>query len=444
MGDRPSIVSPLSLPLLLGSLSLTPTGLPPLTNVLDQPPSALPLHLAIAGIAFSIGFAAWAYLGQVNEVARAQGRLIPQGEVYKVNPIELGKVSRLIMKEGKFVKAGQVLVELDDDLATHEIERLEQDLAAAQTELSQAQTLLSQTHLQAQTHFLVTRSATQAQEVEVAQAKSNINTTQELLSQLQTDAFAQSMRLAKFQPLVAEGAIAQEQVFQLEQSLRDRQRTITEHRGALNRSLTEIERLQTGVTQKQAEEKEVQQKAEQNAQELAMRITQIRAKISNLETMRVAANSKLKQRYVYAPTSGVVSALHVRNVGEVVQPGQPIADIAPSHKPLVLSAILPNQEAGFVKVGMPVQIKFDAYPYQDYGMVSGSVVSISPDARSDDRLGQVYRLDVQLDRTYIIKDQQKVSLKSGQTASAEIITRRRRIIDVMLDPLKKLQTGINL
>ncbi|NJK53568.1 MAG: HlyD family efflux transporter periplasmic adaptor subunit [Leptolyngbyaceae cyanobacterium SU_3_3] len=99
------------------------------------------------------------------------------------------------------------------------------------------------------------------------------------------------------------------------------------------------------------------------------------AKISNLETMRVAANSKLKQRYVYAPTSGVVSALHVRNVGEVVQPGQPIADIAPSHKPLVLSAILPNQEAGFVKVGMPVQIKFDAYPYQDYGMVSGSVVS---------------------------------------------------------------------
>jgi len=113
--------------------------------------------------------------------------------------------------------------------------------------------------------------------------------------------------------------------------------------------------------------------------------------------------------------------------------------------PLVLSASLPNQEAGFVKTGMPVQVKLDAYPYQNYGIVSGKVTSISPDTKPDERLGAVYRVEVSLAQSYLTANHQNIKLKAGETATAEIIIRRRRIADLLLDPIRQLQNGgINL
>jgi HlyD family secretion protein len=94
---------------------------------------------------------------------------------------------------------------------------------------------------------------------------------------------------------------------------------------------------------------------------------------------------------------------------------------------------------------MKVQLKFDAFPYQDYGLLAGHVTSISPDAKIDERQGSVYQVEIALDKTYVMHDQQKVPLKAGQTASAEIVTSRRRIIDVLLEPIRKLQeASLNL
>lgn len=90
---------------------------------------------------------------------------------------------------------------------------------------------------------------------------------------------------------------------------------------------------------------------------------------------------------------------------------------------------------------MPVNMKFDAFPYQDYGIVTGKVLTISPDARSDETLGTVYRVDIALDTTYINHKGKAIALKAGQTATAEIVINQRRLISVVLDPIRKLQKG---
>ena len=129
----------------------------------------------------------------------------------------------------------------------------------------------------------------------------------------------------------------------------------------------------------------------------------------------------------------------------MVQSGQTIAEIAPHNSPLILSALLPNQEAGFVKTDMPVQIKLDAYSYQDYGTIPGKIISISADTESNEELGAVYRVEIELERDYVTENHQAIKFKPGQTATANIIIRQRRIIDVLLDPIKQLQKdGINL
>lgn len=105
---------------------------------------------------------------------------------------------------------------------------------------------------------------------------------------------------------------------------------------------------------------------------------------------------------------------------------------------------MPSQESGFVRVGMPVKLKFDAYPFQDYGIVQGHLGWVSPDSKVEETpQGKVetFELEIALEQTYIPIQNRQVALTPGQTATAEVIVRQRRLIDLVLDPFNKLQKG---
>lgn len=415
-----------------------------LQTVLDQPPANLPSRAALGGTLFCLLFGAWAWFGHVDEVARASGKLVPKGEVFRLHPVASGKVSRVAVKEGQTVKAGQVLIELDAELARKDVERLKQLLQSSKMELLQTQALLDKTQLQAETRAAIAEAGIHMHQVAIAQAQDNAENNQALLSQYQTDASAQRERLQRLEPLMNQGAISKENLFVAEQQLRDRQRSITERQNSLQQTLAEANRLQIELNQKQAESRQSELETQQQIQQLGVKVTELQAKVQETQVLLSTAKAKLKQQTLNSPVDGVVTALNTRRTGEYAQPEQVLAEIAPQGKPLVLAAVLPSAEAGFVKVGMPVHIKLDAYPYQDYSTVPGTVTSISPDSKADEKLGQVYRVEVTLDRSYVKAKGQTIKFKAGQTAIAEIVTRQRRIADVLLDPLKKLQNGVSL
>ena len=475
---------------------------PSLHTLLDQPPSTLPQRIIMGGMVFCVAFGAWAWFGQIEEVGKAQGKLVPQGETYKIEPIDLGKVSHIALEEGEAVKAGQVLVELDTELAEKEVERLEQMLAAYQIELGQKQVLLERVNLETLTHkrisaaeALAQRSAISLaeekaevarrllaqQRAEMAASRGRLSRLQSLpvlgqerLEQLRSEAVVHRERLERLRPLEEEGAVSQEfifqaeqqlrqtqqqltqsqlqeitnaseQVFQAQQSVRELEARITQSQGELFSGLKEAERLQAELSQKQAERTRIELEAQQKIQQLEVEITQMKAKIAETQNLLVSAQAKLKHKFLDAPVDGVVLSLDLENAGKVVQAGETIAEIAPDGEPLVLSAVLPNKEAGFVEIGMPVQVKLDAYPYQDYGVISGKVISISADAEPNEQLGEVYRVKVALERDYVMDEGKPIKFKAGQTATADIIIRRRRILDILLDPIRRLkQDGIEL
>lgn len=471
---------------------------PALQNVLEQPPAAFPRQLILGGMIFCCAFVGWAWLGQVEEVGHARGRLVPQGEAYKIHPVDLGKVVQINVKEGDTVKAGQVLVEMDTQMATSEVDRLKQELAAREDELQQKQALIAKTRQEANTRSTLSKASIQVQQALLAAAKAKVATTRQLLAQAQTETDATQERASKLKPLtnlsrerlkqlrsdvaahqervkrleklVADGAIAKEYLFEAEQQLRDRQAAITEtqlsesantedrvfnaqqtsrerssavtqQQGELKQAIVEVESLQAQLTQKIAETNISQLEAQQKIQQIEVENTQLKSQIAETKNLLNRARAQLVQKFLYAPVDGIVSSLNIRNAGEVVQQGQTIAEVAPKTARLVLSANLPNQEAGFVKPGMPVQVKLDAFPYQDYGVITGKVTSISPDTKQDRDQDSVYKVEVTLDRNYVTANQQTISFKAGQTATADIIIRRRRIADILLDPLRQLQKG---
>ncbi|PSB08211.1 secretion protein HlyD [Pleurocapsa sp. CCALA 161] len=475
---------------------------PAMQSLLEEPPSNLPLQLIAGGVVFCLTFFAWAWFGQIDQIGKAQGKLVPKGEAYKIESLEAAKISTIEVKEGEKVKAGQLIATLDSGQETKEVERLKEILASSQVELRQKLNLLEQVKIEVETQRRIGQAEIRSQQLAIESAISKAQITSDLLAQQQSELAANiarqgqtaqlpgldkakfnqisaelkehQQRLAKLKELAEQGAISQEyifqaqqaqrqieqqlidsklqgissineQVYQSQQSTRNMRSSITENQGALAEAQKEAERLQTELESKKADSLRLEVTAKQKAQQLELEINQARSKIAETKNLLASAQSQLEKKSLKAPVAGTVLAFNVVNTGKVIQPGETVAEIAPNQSPLVLSAILPDRDAGFIKKGMTAQVKFDAYSYQDYGIIPGKVISISANSQTDEKLGEVYRVRIELERNYVTDNLKKISFKPGQTASADIVIRHRRIIDVLLDPVKKMQQdGVNL
>ena len=475
---------------------------PAMQSLLDEPPSSLPVKLIFGGIIFCIFFILWAWFGKIDKVGKAQGKLVPRGEAYKVESIESAKVSQIAVKEGQQVKTGQLIARLDSEQETREVERLKELISAYELELNQKHDLLEKAELETRTHQAIAQSEVQGQESAIESAIAKAKVFQDLLERRQSELKAQlarqknvqnlsaldrkklgqieqevkehQQRLERLKPLLEEGAISQEaifqaqqaeretqrqlienrqqgissineQIFQSEQALREMESSIAESQGELVSQQKEIEQLQAELAHKKAERQRIELEAEQKVEQLKLEIGQTETRIAETKNQLAGATSKLEKTALRSPVAGTVLSLNLSNTGKVVQPGETIAEIAPKSAKLVLSAALPDREAGFVEIGMPAQVKFDAYSYQDYGIIPGKIISVSTDAKTDETLGAVYRVKIELERDYVTEDFKKVLFKPGQTATADIVIRQERIINILLEPIKKLrQDGIDL
>ena len=406
--------------------------------VLEQPPSRLTGYLVGLGLLFSGIFATWACIGQTQEVSHAQGKLIPKGKIYKIQPVVQGKIDSILVQEGELVQKGQVLLALDADLSEADVDRLVQSLAAAEKALAQARSLATKTQQESAAHGRIAAANTEAAKATLEQSQSAVEANQALLAALNSEMNVHQERLDRISALETQGAISKEYVFGIEQGIRERQQTITQDQGQLAQSVAQARKAKAELAQKQAEAQQIGIDAQLSLQKLDTETQQLEATIADLRTQLAQAKTKLSQSYVRASTEGIVSALDVGNIGEVVQPGQVIAEIAPKSTPLILSAFVPNREAGLLKVGMEAQVKMDAFPYQTYGVMAGEVRSISPDAHLNNGAETGYQVDVDLDKSFVMHEHQRVNLQMGQTASAEIVVRHRRIIEALLDPIRRI------
>ena len=416
-----------------------------LQAVLNQPPSAFPKYLILGGFLFSCTFGFWAWVGRYQEVSLAEGRLVPQGNVYRVQAAVPGEIAHLLVKEGQTVQAGQTVIELDRRVAEAEVERLEQTLQALQSQVTQTQRLIDRTHSEMTTQRAIAAAEIQAQEASIAQARANVSTSQDIGYEIEKEINANQGRLDRLLPLVDKGALPEEYIFGVEASLRESERSQRENQGRLQQAEGQLEQSLAQLNQRRAEAQRQYEESQQRLQRLEIEIADLQAKVTDSQTLLASARTRLDQMNIYAPVDGIVSSLDLNNSGEVAQLGQTLIEIAPKDARLVMSAQLPSRDAGLVNPGMPVQIKLDSFPYQTYGIVSGEVLSVSPDTTTTVMNEVVYEVEIALDRNYVVHEGQTIPLKVGQTGSAEIVIRQKRIIDILLDPIRQLKKGgINL
>lgn len=467
-------------------------------ELLDSLPKAWTRSMLYLLVSFTAVVLPWTMFSKVDETGNASGKIEPKGATQTLDSAVTGSVIAVNVQQGTTVKAGQVLLEIESEVLQTEIQQNQAKLEGlfnrqAQLELLKNQVLLAiniqeqqnqsqqleklaQVN-QARENMEAKKSAYNLQKLErvtqVEQAKQSINSTQIAHSLAKSRLGRDLLEVARYRQLLQEGVIPQTRFVELQKIAEDSQRSeaeakanikqaelrlqeeVSRYNSIMTQAKSDIEQAKLRLQEQESSYQSVVQagkltllKNQEQLKDLQTQITSIDSEITQTKSQVKSLELQLKQRVVRSPIDGTIFQLPVKKPGSVVQTGQMVAQIAPQGATLILKAQMPSQQSGFVKVGMPVKIKFDAYPFQEYGIVQGRVTWISPDAKipenSPTRL-ETYELEIALEQLYIQAGNKRIPLTPGQTATAEVIVRQRRVIDFILDPFKKLQNnGLNL
>lgn len=386
----------------------------------------------------------WATLSKVDQTGIARGRLEPKGRTFKLDAPVAGKVVAIDVREGGTVTAGQRLVELDSDLVRTDLQQTQAKLAGELSRVTQLEQIKNQVTIATRTQRLQSAAQTAEQLAETQEVEQRIRSLGRAYMLAQERLMQDLKEVQRYRKLWQEGVVPEIKVVELE-------RIASESRQFLQQALSELEQAQTQLRRQQSSQQRVMRtgelavlESEKQVQEIVAQIAGVQAEIAQTKKAIASLKLQLQQRVIQTPVSGTIFQLPIQQTGAVVQPGQTIAQIAPQGVPLVFRAEMPISESGFLQVGMPVKLKFDAYPFQDYGVISGRIRWISPDSKTTQTpQGQIetFELEIVPDQTTIQAQNKSIRLTPGQTATAEVIVRQRRIIDFVIDPFKKLQKG---
>jgi HlyD family secretion protein len=416
----------------------------PTQELLDTLPKVWTRGLLYFLLVFAIVLLPWAMLARVDETGSARGRLEPKGKMVRLDVPVSGTVAAINVEEGQIVKAGQSLLVLESEVILTELQQARAKLEGQQNRLPQLELIKNQLAISIRTQRLQNQAQASAQLAQTHQIRQQqsfnrvaAEAAQQLLSKDQ-DTVQRYRRLQK------EGIVSGVQVDMAERTMIENEQRLKKAESDIQQAKAELEKQQSTYESNLRAGELAILDSERQIKEIQTQIIDLQADIAQTKNQISSLLLRLQQHILHAPIDGIIFQLPIQRAGAVVQTGQTIAQIAPRGTALVLKAEMSSQQSGFLRPGLPVKIKFDAYPFQDYGIVYGFLSWVSPDSQSKETTqGQVdtYKLEITISQPYIQTAHKRIPLIPGQTATAEVIIRQRRIIDFILDPFKKLQVG---
>lgn len=369
-----------------------------------------PSHLIIIAIAISlVGFISWARWAELDQVTRAPGRVVPFARVQIVQSEEGGAISRILVREGDRVSAGQLLVELDTVKLVAGVSEARARVAALESRMARIDAELFDKPLSFPASVREFPEFTINQRQLFARRRAAL---QAEVGSLQNMAQLQREELDLNLPLVETGDVARSEIIRM-------QRAIVETEGRVSNIRAQyIRDLQSEFAQTEEELVAAQQ----------------------LLTQR---EDSLRAASLVAPTDGIVKNVRLTTVGGVLAAGDEVLQIVPTGEQLIVEAQVPPRDIAFVSNGQRARVNFDAYDSSVYGSGDGEVVYISPDTlteqREDGSSNIYYRvnLEVSTDSMRPRHEGETIDLQPGMTATAEILTGSQTVWEYITKPILK-------
>jgi hemolysin D len=407
---------------------------------------------------------AWSFIGRADVIVTSTGNLEPESEARRVySPLD-GELIDIYMAEGMPVEKGDVLARVDAvqavQVATQALEaQLKLTAAEKAYRLYPDQVKRIKQKIEELKQRIADTKQVRDKLLSEGRAKLGENYRLKLQkSRAKLDKAVREMELAKevwqsHERLFnspGQGGVSKQKV---EEKKNDYQSKVTDYQLA-KAALGEFEvELNKEIFKNNAD---IRQKNEDIARlrgEMAQQTEQLKdVKIkteTQLQLARVAAAGSARIKYedidednflrIRAPVSGVITSVAYTQPGDKVERKKPIGGIAPAETRAVLKVEIDERDRGFLREGMRAKIKFNAFPYQRYGYIEGTLEYIAPDTTLNPRTKKpVYRGRIGLDKDHVSVGEVQYPLRYGMTANAEIVVRKRRVIDLALDPFRQV------
>lgn len=390
----------------------------------------------------------WAAVAEVDEFTRAEGRVVPSGDVQIVQNLEGGILASLMVAEGDIVERDQPLLQIDDTLVSSSFRErslqaeqlavkaarlraevrgtsLEEELSTLEgTPDARAVFSERQLFLARQRDFEL-RSAALRERVEQRR--------QELSSmRVERDTVAVSYELlsrevAMSRPMVEQGALSRVELLRLERQANDL-------KGQVERASLAIPQLESALQEAIGQVESFEQTFRSEAQ---AELSDVSAELNRLQESNQGLADRVRRTVVRSPVRGTVKQLRVRTLGGVIQPGMDLVEIVPTDDSLLVEARVHPRDIAFIHPAQRATVKFTAYDYAIHGGLPARVVHISPDTLTAEDGSRFYQIRLQTESGHLGPRDEPLPIISGMTVEADILTGRKTLLSYLLKPIFK-------
>ena len=432
--------------------------------ILSSEPSRLARAAVITMLALVVTALVWSFVGHADVIVTAQGSLMPDSEVRRIYAPVDGELANLYIAEGQPVSKGDVLARLNArgaiEAATSALEA-QLKLEDAEREWRQfperkvlmerrAATLKQQIEVEERLHEKRMAEGTsklaEGQRSQLQEARSNLDNAR----RARDIAKEEADKYARLFAMPGGGGVSQLQVEQkksalmaAENALRVAQAKIGELNFRLSQEFGEASAQIEGSSTQLAK---LQLQYDAALREIASAEDKTRLQV---QTARLVADAAARIRFenidkdnfllIVAPVDGVITDVTSTQSGDKIQANAPLGGIAPKNARPVLKVEIAEHDRAFLREGLGAKLKFNAFPYQRYGIINGTMEYISPATKPSPATKQpVYEGRVRLAQDHYMVGESRYPLRFGMTATAEVVVRERRLIDLALDPFREV------
>ncbi len=421
--------------------------LPAALELQDTPVSAAPRITMWLLVTFACIALLWAFVGHIDVVATAHGKIVPNDRTKVIQPFEISTVKAIRVIDGQTVKAGEILIELDSTNTAADTVRADNDLVTARLQAARANALLvaiasgrqpllasvpgANANRLAQDQRMLDGQygeymAKLAQiDADIAKREAELRSTQEVVHKLEQTAPIASQRAQDFKDLLDKNFISKHGYLEKEQ-------TRIEQEGDLAAQRSHLKELAAAVLEGRSQRMSLIAETRRLALD-SLNEGQQKATTFSQELIKSESHDKLMT--LTAPVDGTVQQLAIHTVGGVVTPAQTLMMVVPNDNPIEVEAFVENKDIGFVNPGQEAVVKVETFPFTKYGTIDAKVTDVSRDAVNDEKLGLIFPARVKLERATIQVENKIVNLSPGMAVTVEVKTAQRRVIEYFLSPL---------
>ena len=404
------------------------------------------LVLFIAG--FVIFAIIWASIAEVDERVRGQGRVMPSSDIQVIQSLEGGILSELLVKEGEKVKAGQVLMRIDDVFFASEERGIEAQMLSLQIRKARLEAeakgeefkipdtiakkapkiaenekkLYLSRQKDLNTALAITKDEEEETKANLAEVKASINK----LSR-NRDLLKKELDIAK--KLVAKHAMPEIEKLRLE-------REYSEIRGNLATALQSKKALQAKLSRVK---KKRMEKLSSFRSKVLGELNETETKIAALNEKLKSAGDRVSRTDLKSPVDGIIKKIAVKTVGGVIEPAQRLIEIVPIEDELMIRSKVRPEDIAFLHLGQKVKISITAYEPQIYGYLWGKLERIGADAVRESDGTMYFEIDVRTDSNNLGDNDSPLIITPGMVANTEIIVGKRTILFYLLKPVLRLK-----